>query len=194
MPDGRGGVQEKKIVLDISKRLKNILKRRGFKVKMTRNDDRFVSLQKRTEIASRSHADLFVSIHANSSPSRSVQGFEVFTSKHLGLKEKTEAQRITNQRLMFNNLSMKNGSKDVENIISDMLYTHKQGEAKALAKQLVKKTTKIIKTKNRGEKQSRFYVLRNTLIPASIMISRICTVPYLFSSVAKRRKRLTTFD
>jgi len=166
---GRSGVYEKKIVLDISIRIKKILQDRGIEVQMTRERDEFISLQKRTEIASRSKADLFVSVHANSSPVRSVHGLEVYTSKYLGFKDRNAQQRKTNQRLMFNQLSMKRGAADVANIVSDMLYTHKQAEAKTLAKQLAKKTAKRIKTKNRGEKESRFYVVKNTLIPAILV-------------------------
>ena len=106
---GRGNIKEKNIVLDIAQRLKKILKGRGIKVKMTRDRDNFVSLQKRTEIASRSKADLFISIHANSSPTRSVYGLEVFDAKHLNAKDKKEAQRKTNRRLMFGGLAMKRG-------------------------------------------------------------------------------------
>ena len=65
---GVTGIEEKDIVLDITRRLKKILESYGVTVKMTREKDEFISLQERTEIASRSNADLFVSIHANSSP------------------------------------------------------------------------------------------------------------------------------
>jgi N-acetylmuramoyl-L-alanine amidase len=174
---GRRNIQEKRIVLDVSQRLAKILKERGYKVKMTRSSDVFISLQERTEIASRSNADLFVSVHANASPVRSVHGLEVFTSKQLRFQDKAEVQRKTNQQLMFANMSMKKGSNDLMNIVSDMLYTHKQGAAKTLAKQLSKKTSRAVKTKNRGEKQSRFYVLRNTLIPAVLVEVGFLTNP-----------------
>lgn len=174
---GKSGEYEKKIVLDISMRLKKILQDRGMKVEMTRERDEFISLQKRTEIASRSKADLFVSVHANSSPVRSVHGLEVFTSKYLGFKDRNAQQRKTNQRLMFSHLSMKKGATDVANIVSDMLYTHKQAEAKTLAQQLAKKTARRIKTKNRGEKESRFYVVKNTLIPAILIEVGFLTNP-----------------
>ena len=150
-------------------RLKKILQNKGIKVKMTRARDEFISLQKRTEIASRSKADLFVSIHANSSPIRSVHGFEVYTAKYLGFKERNAQQRKINQRLMFSHLSMKRGASGVGKIVSDMLYVNKQAKAEILAKQLAKKTAKRIKTKNRGEKKSQFYVVKNTLIPAILI-------------------------
>lgn len=166
---GRFGEYEKEAVLDISKRLKKILENKGIKIRMTRVKDEFITLQKRTEIASRSKADLFVSIHANSSPVRSVHGFEVYTAKYLGYKERNSGQRKTNQRLMFNHLAMKRGASDLNNIVSDMIYTHKQSHSETLAKQLSRSTAKRIKTRNRGEKKSNFFVVKNTLIPAILI-------------------------
>jgi len=174
---GRFGEYEKKIVLDISKRLKKILQDKGIRIRMTRDRDEFISLQKRTEIASRSKADLFVSVHANSSPVRSVHGLEVYTAKYLGFKERNSDQRKTNQRLMFNQLSMKRGVPDLNNIISDMIYTHKQAQAETLAKQLARTTAKRIKTKNRGEKKSHFFVVKNTLMPAILIEVGFLTNP-----------------
>ena len=63
---GYRGYREKVIVLQISNELKKILKARGYKVYMSRPYDRFVKLSKRTEFANKKHADIFISIHANS--------------------------------------------------------------------------------------------------------------------------------
>jgi len=166
---GLGGVYEKDIVLDISVRLKRILEDRGYSVTMTRDRDEFISLKERTQVASWSNADLFVSVHANSSPARHIQGIEVYTARHLGFHERAEDQRLTNQQLLFDRLTMANGSRDVENIVADMLYTKKQEHAKAFAEELAESTSRLAKTANRGEKESRFYVLRNTLIPAVLV-------------------------
>ena len=63
---GYRGYREKVIVLQISNELKKILKARGYKVYMSRPYDRFVKLSKRTKFANKKHADIFISIHANS--------------------------------------------------------------------------------------------------------------------------------
>lgn len=166
---GRGGSKEKYIVMDISKRLEKILKKRGIDVIMTRRNDTFVSLKKRTEIASRSNADIFVSVHANSSPSRGVQGVEVFSLKNLSILEKNEEQRKVNHKLLLKSLDAKAKSSEVEDIIAEMLYVYKQGESAYLAEKVAKKTASFVKVKNRGAKHARFYVLRNTLIPAILV-------------------------
>jgi len=163
------GIQEKELNLDISKRLKNILEKEGFEVIMTRNRDVFISLEERTEIASRSMAELFVSVHANSSPSKKLAGMEFFCLKNLEYFEKNEEQRKTNHNLMFNKFLMKKNDKDLKKIISDMLYTRKQAESPQLAYSIGNSLTRNTKAKNLGIKQSRFFVLRNTLIPAVLV-------------------------
>jgi N-acetylmuramoyl-L-alanine amidase len=77
---GIGGLQEKNVVLPISHHVRKTLESNGLSVKMTRWDDRFVSLGGRTEMANREDADFFISIHANAiSMSRpDVNGTETF--------------------------------------------------------------------------------------------------------------------
>ena len=174
---GFDGVQEKGIVLDIAKRLQQILAGRGFQVIMTRDKDEFISLQERTEIASRAAADLFVSVHANSNPVRSVFGLEVYVSEDMRFDERNEEQRKTNHDLMFSGLSIARGSKEVEKIVADMLYGHKQSRAEILAGKLSHHVESATKTKNRGVKRSRFYVVRNTLVPALLVEVGFLTNP-----------------
>ncbi len=171
------GMQEKTVVLDIARRLKRLLETAGVKVTMTRQDDTFIPLPERTAIASRSRADLFVSIHANSSPARGVHGVEVYCLKDLGTLEKDEAQRQANHKLMFKNLAMKKGSLDLEDIVEDMLYTHKQSVSPVLAVGLAGRVAQTAKANDRGDKQSRFFVLRNTLIPAVLVETGFVTNP-----------------
>lgn len=77
---GIGGVRESDIVLPISKRIAAILQQNGIQVVLTRDSDYFVSLQERVNLAARTNADLFISIHANAiSMSRpDVNGLETY--------------------------------------------------------------------------------------------------------------------
>jgi len=75
---GVGGVREKQITLKIAKALGSELTKRGFRVLYTRENDRTISLEERTAMAEAARADLFVSIHANSAPRRSVHGIETY--------------------------------------------------------------------------------------------------------------------
>ncbi|MDV2996375.1 MAG: hypothetical protein N4J56_006029 [Chroococcidiopsis sp. SAG 2025] len=74
-----GGVHEKDIILPISNRVAQILEQNGVHVLLTRDSDYFVGLQGRVDIAERVNADLFVSIHANSLPTRpDISGLETY--------------------------------------------------------------------------------------------------------------------
>lgn len=74
-----GGLEEKDVVLDVALRLGRLLRQRlGADVIYTRTDDTFVPLETRTAIANQAQADLFISIHANSSPDTSARGVEVY--------------------------------------------------------------------------------------------------------------------
>ena len=76
---GPDGLKEKDLVLDVAKRLGALIEERmGSEVIYTRTDDSFVPLEGRTEIANQAKADLFLSIHANSSTLRSAAGVETY--------------------------------------------------------------------------------------------------------------------
>ena len=76
---GPDGVNEKDVVLDVALRLSQLVQAKlGAEVVLTRSDDTFISLQQRTAVANDRKADLFLSIHANSSPAPSVAGTETF--------------------------------------------------------------------------------------------------------------------
>lgn len=76
---GPNGLEEKDLVLEVAKRLGKLLETRlGAEVVYTRKDDTFVPLETRTAIANQARADLFISIHANSSRDPSARGVETY--------------------------------------------------------------------------------------------------------------------
>ena len=86
--------REKVVVLQLSKKLRDILLKRGYTVYMTRNGDKFIKLQKRTQFANRKKADLFLSIHANAVPKRNsskAQGIETY---FLSTKRSERSMRV----------------------------------------------------------------------------------------------------
>lgn len=184
---GKTGVKEKHIVLDIAKRLKRNLTQYGFDVVMTRETDEFITLEKRTEIATRVQADLFVSIHANANQSRNIDGFEVYYMGEFLTKDKKEDQRQKNTGALFSRLKMRQDLPELDKIVADMLYDHKQYESRALAGRLARDVSKFTGTQDRGERAARFFVLRNTLIPAVLV-----EVGYL--SNAREEKLLQSDD
>jgi N-acetylmuramoyl-L-alanine amidase len=76
---GPGGIQEKEVVLDVALRLGKLLRQRmGADVTYTRDDDTFIPLEERTAIANKAQADLFISVHANSSADPTARGVETY--------------------------------------------------------------------------------------------------------------------
>jgi N-acetylmuramoyl-L-alanine amidase len=76
---GVDGIQEKDVVLDVALRLGKLLQERlGAEIIYTRSDDTFIPLETRTAIANKAQADLFLSIHANSSPDAAARGVETY--------------------------------------------------------------------------------------------------------------------
>lgn len=78
---GVGNVLEKNIVLEVCKKIADILRNRGIEIKMARTDDTFKSLSFRTSDANNWKADAFVSVHCNSSDNKSAKGLETFCYK-----------------------------------------------------------------------------------------------------------------
>jgi N-acetylmuramoyl-L-alanine amidase len=91
---GHKGYREKIVVLQLSKKLRDILLKRGYTVYMTRNSDNFVELRQRTHFANKKKADLFLSIHANSVPKKNwkkAQGIETY---FLSINNSARAKRV----------------------------------------------------------------------------------------------------
>ncbi|MEQ1759316.1 MAG: N-acetylmuramoyl-L-alanine amidase [Vicinamibacterales bacterium] len=90
---GPSGVQEKALTLEIARRVKTLLESRlGMRVLLTRDDDRNVSLDERTAVANNNKANLFVSLHLNTSPSPLMSGAEIY---QLRLERETPGRRGT---------------------------------------------------------------------------------------------------
>lgn len=89
---GPGGIEEKNVVLDVALRLGRLLHERlGSDVIYTRKTDTFIPLETRTAIANQAQADLFISIHANSSSDPSVSGVETY---YLNFTTSTDALQV----------------------------------------------------------------------------------------------------
>jgi N-acetylmuramoyl-L-alanine amidase len=86
--------REKVVVLAIAKNLKKILESRGYKVYMTRNDDRFIKLRNRTKFANRKKADLFISIHANAVGGKNASKAEGIECYFLDKSRSSKAKRV----------------------------------------------------------------------------------------------------
>jgi N-acetylmuramoyl-L-alanine amidase len=165
---GPTGLREKTVTLEVAKSLRDLLVRDGFRVIMTRYDDRFVSLGGRSAVANREEADLFVSVHANASRRRSISGFEAYY-----LSEATDDQARALEAAENTALPEEVGrpiSSDTEAIIWDLLYTEHRAESLELASDICRGMSGAgIVSRNRGVKSARFAVLKGARMPAVLV-------------------------
>lgn len=85
------GVFEKNVTLDEAKQLAQEVKKRGYSVILTRDNDSFITLKRRSEMADFSDADLFVSLHVDAAPNRNARGMSIYTLAESGLDKQAAA-------------------------------------------------------------------------------------------------------
>ena len=173
---GKGGTQEKTVVLSVAKKLKNKLDTNGFKTFLTRSSDVYLKLAERAEIAEKKKADLFISLHANANPSRDMKGFSIYTLSEKASDE--EAQKLADSENAADKIDV-NGferfSKDIRVALSS-LQQHAVAElseeyANGCAKSF--NSSKIEQQKGPAVRHAPFAVLRSTVPGALIELGHL---------------------
>jgi N-acetylmuramoyl-L-alanine amidase len=187
---GLNGTKEKDITLQIAKRLRSSLdKKGGVTPFLTRDEDYFLDLSERTVLANRYNADLFVSIHCNASDNRSAGGTETFSCSESA--SDAEAERVA----AFENSVIRDaeffreapGLVSVEEILFRLQRKLFWEESAARARDVQKLFTARLGTRDRGTKSASFYVLRRNRMPSILAETA-------FISHAKEEKLLTRSD
>ncbi len=163
---GPTGLMEKDLCLDVALRLGKIIEQRlpGADVIYTRSDDSFVPLEERTNIANQAKADLFVSIHANSSRDHAARGIETY---YLNLKGSAEAMEVAARE----NATAQGGIHELQDLVMKIARTEKIEESKELAEDIQDSLSKRIQKsnkpmKNRGVRKAPFVVLIGADMPS----------------------------
>ena len=162
---GPSGLLEKDVVLDVAQRLGKLLQERlGSEVIYTRPDDTFIPLEQRTQIANDHKADLFLSIHANSSPYRNVAGVETyylnFTTSKTALEVATR-ENATSERSVF----------ELKDLLQKIALKDKIDESREFATRVESALYGVSArsnstAKNRGVKKAPFVVLIGAQMPS----------------------------
>jgi N-acetylmuramoyl-L-alanine amidase len=165
---GGDGLLEKELVLDIAKRVKTLVEEKlGSEVLLTREDDEFVALEERTGFANRHRADLFISLHANSSPFRLASGPETF---FLDFTTSRESMDIAARE----NASATKSVADLQDIVKTIALKDKRDESRDFAVKMQGALFKAqratgTKKKNRGVKSAPFIVLVGAEMPSILV-------------------------
>lgn len=163
--------KEKVAVLKISKVLKKILEKKGYKVYLTREKDIFIKLSNRTKFANKKDADLFISIHANASPKKqklTLKGIETF---FLSPAKTEKAKRIAAKENKTAVTSMSNMSK---NTLLSFLNKTKIIQSNKLAIDIQKGMLAEVRKKHNdvrdgGVREAPFWVLVGAQMPAVLV-------------------------
>lgn len=166
---GRSGLKEKDVNLDIAKRLSKLLSERGIDVVMTRSIDRFIPLSSRVDIANRSGADLFISVHSNSNRVRSLNGFEVYYVCPTVGDSKRALNTAKSVPFPSSAGMLVSNSLDLKAILWDMFYTDKRAESVELSKSLCWAIRNNLDARLLGVKAARFEVLKGVRMPAVLV-------------------------
>ena len=185
---GPGGIEEKDVVLDVALRLGNLLRERlGAEVIYTRDDDTFIPLEQRTAIANQAKADLFISVHANSSSEPNVRGVEVY---YLNFTSQPDALEVAARENAVANGSIYELSDLVKKItLKDKLDESREFAADvdgSLFQGLQKGNSGM---KDRGVKKAPFMVLIGANMP-----SILCEIGFITNPKDATLMRDPTYD
>ena len=173
---GKGGTQEKNIVLSVAKKLKTKLDAAGFQTYLTRSNDTYLKLAQRAFIGEKRHADLFLSLHANANPSRAMKGFSIYTLSEKASDE--EAQKLADAENAADKIDVsgfEQFDKDIrialsslqQHAVAEMSVEYANGAASAF------KRAKITQQPGPDVRHAPFAVLRSTVPGALIELGHL---------------------
>ncbi len=169
---GPGGLQEKDITLYVGKKLGEILEeKQGVRIIYTREEDKFVPLNDRTEMANSQKADLFVSIHVNASEQRNARGIETY---FLNWTNDKEALKVSARENKISINKMEKIQDGLQIILQDLARNNKREESMRLAHSVQSAIVNTLrndysKIEDLGVKYALFYVLVGAEMPSILV-------------------------
>jgi N-acetylmuramoyl-L-alanine amidase len=171
-PGAQGYATEKDVTLVIARELATLLRDRlNAEVVLTRTGDTTLTLAERTTFANNLKADLFLSIHANSSESQRLHGVETYYLNNTGDRATIRLAAMENG---LDPLAPKEGSSELRYILSDLVQVGKLEESATLAGAVQRSLVRRLRTEypdvgDLGVKQGPFYVLVGAYMPCALV-------------------------
>jgi N-acetylmuramoyl-L-alanine amidase len=184
---GPNGLEEKDLVLEVGRKLGKLLESRlGAEVVYTRSDDTFIPLETRTAIANQEQADLFVSIHANSSNDPDARGVETY---YLNFTSSPEALEVAARENAVSSKSI----HELQDLVKKIALKEKIEESKEFASDVQTAlhsglSTKNANIRNRGIKKAPFIVLIGANMP-----SILAEISFVSNPTDERRLRTSEY-
>ena len=163
---GPTGLMEKDLCLDVALRLGKLIARSlpSAEIVYTRHDDRYIGLEQRTAIANQARADLFISIHANSSDDTKVSGIETY---YLNFNASAQAMEVAARE----NAAAQSSVHDLQDLVTKIARNEKIEESRDLAAHIQESLAASMQTgnrpeRNRGVRKAPFVVLVGADMPS----------------------------
>jgi len=178
---GKKKTREKKVVLSIAKELKKLIdKDKSMRSYLTRNSDYYVSLRKRTKLARKANADLFVSIHADAFRRSSARGASVYALSKRGASSET-ARWLANKENaadLVGGASINDREDVVAGVLLDMQMDKTLEFSLSFGDHVLKEMKKIAKLHSKTVQQAGFVVLKSPDIPSVLVETGFISNPY----------------
>lgn len=168
---GPSGVYEKYITLAMAKEIRRQLNATGrYKAVLTRDRDIFIRLRDRVQIARDAGADLFVSIHADTIPNRSISGPSIYTlSEKSSDKEAADLAEKENKADLIAGVDLTNESPDVTTILIDLAQRESMNRSAHFASGLIKEIGRETKLLRNTHRFAGFAVLKAPDVPSVLL-------------------------
>lgn len=178
---GRSGTREKTVTLQIAKRLeKDINKQRGMKAVLIRKNDRFLRLRDRIHKARDNHADLMISLHADSFPDPRARGSSIYALSVDGASSETArllADKENASDLLFGDVALAVEDKMVKEVLFDLSLTGTIESSLDIGSEILRQIKTVNRVHKKQVQQAGFAVLKAPNIPSVLIETAFISNP-----------------
>jgi len=193
---GPGGLKEKDVVLAIAKELqRQINAEKGFRAELVRTGDYFIPLRKRTEIARKKNADMFISVHADAAPRASAHGASVYALSDRGATSETArwlADSENRSDLIGGTGNVSLGDKDqvLAGVLLDLSMTASLASSLDVGQKILNQMSNITRLHKSRVEQAGFMVLKSPDMPSILVETGFITNPAESRKLANRSHQM----
>ena len=185
---GPNGLKEEAITLDAALILRTVLQARGYAVVLTREEDSFVPLDERVEIARRAHADLFLSLHADAHDDAGVRGASVYTLSDQRADRFARELKSDGDFALYD-VALSEEERDVGDILFDIASTETRNASGRLAATLVDELSGRLPMVNNTHRKGSLRVLLSPDVPAVLVEMAFISNPEDEANLGSKRWR-----
>jgi len=191
---GPDGIKEKNVTLHIARDLRTLVAvQPGFTARMTRKGDYFIPLRKRTRIARRDHADLFVSIHADSFPDRGATGASVYALSERGASSETARWLAHDENRADliggagRDVSLDNKGHTLAGVLLDLSMTAKVNSSLHVGRAVLRQLAAATDLHRHRVERAAFVVLKSPDVPSILVETGFISNPREEHALSSRR-------